>query len=175
MPDDVDSAATASCLVRLLRSLEEPVIPFWAYHSAIEAAKARDPGGLSSLLARMSPLHSNVFAYIIRLLREMPFVRDGSGVQEVAELFGEALLAPDKARTGRDLRDRAAFVRLALKGEKDAPYGVIVIDIAKSSLHLGSRSKLGPHHGHHHHRSGQEHRHEHRHDDRSAHRSEHSS
>jgi RhoGAP domain len=171
VPEEVDGLATASCLLRLLRSLEEPVIPFTAYSSALEAGKSRDPAAVTALLAKISPLHCNVFQYIVRLAREMSSVRDGSAVQEIAEIFGEALLSPDKSRTGRDMRERAAFMRLALKVQKDAPYAIMVVDIARSSLYHGGKSR-SPHHAHHQHRGAVEQRHDSRHEHRQEYRHE---
>lgn len=133
-PSEVDAAAAASCLLRLLRSLEEPVIPFGFYDAAIDAAKKRDVGSISLLLTRIPAVNANVFRYVLNLLLEMPSIRDGSGLQEISEIFGEALIAPNPDRSGRDLRERATFVRLSLQNSHDVIPRVAVIDLAKSSL-----------------------------------------
>jgi Endonuclease/Exonuclease/phosphatase family/RhoGAP domain len=136
MPPEVDALAVATCLLNLLRSLEEPVIPFAAYADAIEVAKKREPRGVTALLHRIPSLYGNVFRYIIGLLRELPAVRDGSGTSDIADIFGEILLAPSIDRPARDLRERAMFVRLALSPEF-VPCNMTVVDIARSSLSVG--------------------------------------
>jgi inositol polyphosphate 5-phosphatase INPP5B/F len=131
MPAGVDALAVGTCLLNLLRSVEEPVIPIAAYQDAIQVAKKRDAAGVTHLLTRIPSLHGNVFRYIVSLLRELPAVKDGSGVSDIADIFGEVLLVPNRERTCRDLRERALFVRLALAAPEFEPH-VAVVDIVKS-------------------------------------------
>lgn len=133
MPPEVDAFSVATCLLNLLRSLQEPVIPFSAYTDAIEVAKKRDSQGLTALLQRIPSLHGNVFRYVTALLRELPAVRDGSNAADIADIFGEVLLSPSIDRPTRDLRERAMLVRLALNPDF-VPCHMAVVDIARSSL-----------------------------------------
>lgn len=138
MPADVDALAVASCLLNLLRSLDEPVIPTSAYSEAMDVARKGDPVGLTYLLTLIPSINGNVFRYIISILLEMPSVKDGSGVDDLSDVFGEALLAQNRDRPGRDMRDRAMFVRLALLNPKAAHHEayvphMAVFDIAKTA------------------------------------------
>lgn len=151
MPPEVDAFAVGSCLLEILRSLEDPVIPFSAYSAALEVAKKKEPAGIAHLLTRIPSLHGNVFRYVISLLRELPSVRDGTGISDICDIFGEVLLASGPNRPGKDLRERSMFVRLALTSE---PSGGVwdsrmaVVDLAKSSLTMlpgaASSSQGGP-------------------------------
>lgn len=134
IPDYIDALAVASCLLRLLRCLEEPVIPFAFYDAFVDAAKRKDTGAISILLTRIPALNANVFRYILNLLLEMPSVRDGTGIQELSEIFGEALMAPNRDRSGRDMRERATFIRLCLRSGNDAIPRMAIVDLARTSL-----------------------------------------
>lgn len=150
MPAEVDALAVGSCLLNLLRSLDEPVIPTSAYGEALDVARKGDATGLTCLLTRIPSLNGNVFRYVIALLQELPSVKDGSGIGDLADVFGEAMLAHNRDRAGRDLRERAMFIRLALEQPKSGTDAynayMAVFDIAKSaassSTSAGSSRKL---------------------------------
>lgn len=134
---DVNAVAVAACLLRLLRTLVEPVIPVSAYSEALQIARKGDANELVRFLTQIPSLNGNVFRYIVGMLREMPAVRDGTELQNMADVFGETLLAPDVERSGKDMRDRAAFVRLAITANKAGVpmlQNVAVVDLSRTML-----------------------------------------
>lgn len=149
MPPEVDALAVGTCLLNILRSLEDSVIPFSAYSAAVEVAKKREPAGVTHLLTRIPSLHGNVFRYIISVLRELPSVADGTGVSDLCDIFGEVLLASGIDRPSKDLRERSMFIRLALVPDSaSGPWEsrMAVVDLGKSSI-AGAAGVVGPSHG----------------------------
>lgn len=84
IPAGVEARAVAQCLLELLSSLREPLIPAGLFPGVATDARyiASNPDGYSAhILRALSPLHANVLVYIVRLGREILARAANNGVQ----------------------------------------------------------------------------------------------
>lgn len=110
VPQDLSARAIATCLIQILRNLDEPVIPSVLYRRALEAGHTEEIELVSGVLEMLPPLNANVFWYIIGFLCESSAVREASdGRKEIAAIFGDVLLRTEVSNP-RERRYKTAFM-----------------------------------------------------------------
>lgn len=116
VPQDVDGYAIGSCILHVLRNLEDTVVPQKLHRRVVEAGYSEDSELVHNVLDTLPPLNSNVLWYLVGFLNESPVVRGSiDGRRELAEVFGEALLAKGETRAAREKRNRTMFMMEALR------------------------------------------------------------
>lgn len=116
IPSDVDGCAIGSCVLHVLRNLEDTVVPQKLHRRVIEAGYSEDSELVHNVLDTLPPLNSNVLWYLVGFLNESPVVQGSiEGKRELAEVFGEALLAKGETRNAREKRNRTMFMLEALR------------------------------------------------------------
>ncbi|KAJ1795940.1 hypothetical protein LPJ75_007342, partial [Coemansia sp. RSA 2598] len=91
-PHDSGIDTVASCLVELLQSLPEPLIPADLYGACIEAGGVSRAAALEALEI-LPPGNLNVLVYLLAFLREA-IECGATSAQRVAQVFGRVLLRP---------------------------------------------------------------------------------
>ena len=138
IPDEMSGYAIGTCMLDILKNLDEPVIPRYATRRAIEAGHTEDPEMVHAVVNMLPPLNANVFWYLIGFLCETPSVRlrQDRG-QEVADVFGRVLLAGDGNSSPKNERCRAAFVLGAIRYQQQlrAPAYSATIDLPSPDSH----------------------------------------
>ncbi|KAH9600703.1 Endonuclease/exonuclease/phosphatase [Trypanosoma melophagium] len=68
IPAEYDVHCVATCLTTFLQSLQEPVVPFALYGTALAAGKAKGKAPLVFVQQQLPPQHANVWIYVCALL-----------------------------------------------------------------------------------------------------------
>lgn len=87
--------SVAETLLRLLESLEIPIIPFTFYRNVLEV---QSPVMAKQLVAKLPDIHYNTFFYIVSFLREVLSHRDKNKLtpEKLAVVFSTVLIRPPK-------------------------------------------------------------------------------
>lgn len=87
--------SVAETLLRLLESLEIPIIPFTFYRNVLEV---QSPIMAKQLVAKLPDIHYNTFFYIVSFLREVLTRRDKNRLtpEKLAVVFSSVLIRPPK-------------------------------------------------------------------------------
>ncbi|KAJ2223097.1 hypothetical protein H4R99_007035 [Coemansia sp. RSA 1722] len=93
-PHDAGIDTVAGCLVELLQSLPEPLIPTEMYGACIEAGGVSRAAALEALEI-LPPGNLNVLVYLLAFLREA-IECGATSAQRVAQVFGRVLLRPPR-------------------------------------------------------------------------------
>ncbi|KAJ2547597.1 hypothetical protein EV175_005156 [Coemansia sp. RSA 1933] len=96
-PHDMGVDTVASCLVDLLRSLPEPLVPLELYGACIEAGGISRAATLEAL-EDLAPENLNVLIYLLAFLRDA-VEKGATSAQRVAQVFAKALLRPPPDRS----------------------------------------------------------------------------
>lgn len=111
--------SVSETLLRLLESLEVPVIPFSFYRNVLEvqsAAMARQ------LVAKLPDIHYNTFFYIISFLRELLTRKEKNKLtaESLAVVFSTVLIRPPKGikQTDQAHKQQAFCIELFLHSEE---------------------------------------------------------
>lgn len=137
IPNSFDGYAIASCFAKVLKSLEETVIPKFAVRRCIEAGGTGDPLVVHALTQFLPPVNVNVFWYVIGLLCELLKSEELSSMQKLAEVFAEVLFPQGNPGNSKDLRSKAAFIIAAMNFRQQLQPSnyEAVIDLKRPSLH----------------------------------------
>ncbi|KAJ2211580.1 hypothetical protein EV179_005391 [Coemansia sp. RSA 487] len=112
-PHDVGVDTVASCLIDLIRSLPEPLVPFELYGACIEAGGISRAAALEAL-EDLAPENLNVLIYLLAFLREA-IEKGATSAQRVAQVFAKALLrAPSERALDENDGERAELFLLYL-------------------------------------------------------------
>ncbi|KAJ1792330.1 hypothetical protein LPJ59_004857 [Coemansia sp. RSA 2399] len=95
-PHDVGVDTVASCLIDLLRSLPEPLVPMELYSACVEAGGISRAAALEAL-EDLAPENLNVLIYLLAFLRDA-IEKGATSAQRVAQVFSKALLRPPLER-----------------------------------------------------------------------------
>ncbi|KAJ1643505.1 hypothetical protein LPJ64_004731 [Coemansia asiatica] len=113
-PHDSGIDTVASCLVELLQSLPEPLIPTDLYNACIEAGGVSRAAALEALEI-LPPGNLNVLVYLLAFLREA-IECGATSAQRVAQVFGRVLLRPSSCdRSSRDYERAESFLMFLLR------------------------------------------------------------
>ncbi|KAJ1733165.1 hypothetical protein LPJ72_003010 [Coemansia sp. Benny D160-2] len=104
LPHDGGVDTVASCLVDLLRSLPEPLIPFSLYSACIEAGAISRAAALEAL-EDLAPENLNVLIYLLAFLRDA-VEKGATSAQRVAQVFAKVVLRAPSERVSSDDKDR---------------------------------------------------------------------
>ena len=87
--------SVAETLLRLLESLEIPIIPFTFYRNVLEV---QSPVMAKQLVAKLPDIHYNTFFYIVSFLREVLTHREKNRLtpEKLAVVFSTVLIRPPK-------------------------------------------------------------------------------
>lgn len=139
IPKEISGYAIGSCMLDVLKNLDDSVIPKYASRRAIEAGYTEDPDIVQAVVDLLPPINSNVFWYIIGFLCETPGVQEREDRRrEIASVFGKVLLSHGHSNNVRDDRCRTAFVLAAIRQQQQKRNGTAykaVIDLAHPITH----------------------------------------
>jgi hypothetical protein len=111
----VFSHSVAETLLRLLESLEVPIIPFTFYRNVLEVQSA---AMAKQLVAKLPDIHYNTFFYVISFLRELLTRREKNKLtpESLAVVFSTVLIRPPKGVKQSDQahKQQAACIELFL-------------------------------------------------------------
>ncbi|KAJ1963973.1 hypothetical protein GGI12_001721 [Dipsacomyces acuminosporus] len=118
-PHDIGVDTAATCLVDLLRSLPEPLIPTELYSACIEAGGISRAAALEALEV-LPPGNLNVLLYLLAFLR-VAISKGAASTQCVAHVFARALLRPPQGKepAASDADKAEAFVSFLLRSHGD--------------------------------------------------------
>lgn len=111
IPHDLSGYAIASCLLDVLRNLEDSVIPSVLYRRALEAGHTEEIELINGVLEMLPPLNANIFWYIVGFLCESAALRESNdGGRRIAEIFADVLLRTNDQVHSRDRRHKISFM-----------------------------------------------------------------
>ncbi len=147
IPAGVEPRAAAHCLIELLTSLREPVVPVGLFPGVATDARyiAASPEPYSATVLRaLSPLHANVFVYVIRLGREVlaHTANNGVVVEDLALVLSRCLMrkvAHDEAPAHVPSGGEGAATALAEGGGEEAEGGGAGVSFVSLYADRGTR------------------------------------
>lgn len=111
--------SVAETLLRLLESLEVPIIPFTFYRNVLEVQSALMA---KQLVAKLPDIHYNAFFYIISFLREVLTHKDKNKLttEKLAVVFSTVLIRPPKGvkQSEQAHKQQAACIEYFLHSEE---------------------------------------------------------
>ncbi|KAJ2451010.1 hypothetical protein EV183_003904 [Coemansia sp. RSA 2336] len=115
LPHDAGVDTVASCLIELLRSLPEPLIPEPLFAACIEAGGISRAAALEALEV-LAPGNLNVLVYLLAFLREV-VERGAASAARIACVFSRALLRPpaDYTLTDNESTNAQSFIMFLLR------------------------------------------------------------
>lgn len=106
IPRDLSGYAVGSCMLQVLRNLQDPVVPSALYKRVLEAGHTEEPELVQGVLDLLPPLNANVFWYIVDFLCDSRLVKDApDNGKDIATVFGDALLTPNDVNHNHNERD----------------------------------------------------------------------
>ncbi|PXF49179.1 Inositol polyphosphate 5-phosphatase OCRL-1 [Gracilariopsis chorda] len=138
IPYHADGHAVASCLVEVLKNLEDRVIPQIVYRRVMEAGKTEDPMMVHALVQMLPPINVNMFWYIIGLLCQLRSVKkQGDDTTMIAQLFGNVLLPRPPSKSLKDVKTRTSFILAAIRYRQSVQPSTYqaVIDLKRPMSH----------------------------------------
>lgn len=138
IPMDIDPHATASCLLHVLKNLEESVVPKNLSKRVLEAGYAEDRDLVLNVLEMLPPLHSNVLWYFVGFLCEY-IISDlhGDDVKQLAHIVGNALLPKARDLSNREEMVRTKFMMevFRIHQEERGPRFTAIFDLSRPQFH----------------------------------------
>lgn len=147
VPEDLSADAIGCCLLKVLDSLDDAIIPRYAYKRAIEAGYTEDTEVVRGMIELLPPLNGNVFWYIIGFLCTMACIqKQEDRGRAIVVAFGKVLLRTSEGKNARDEKSMAGFMMTAIQFQKHSGQSYsAVMDLGSPQQHPRRLEKIvGP-------------------------------